>query len=196
MAISYVQTDTSAPAGTIAACSGKAVQNAFARLATVGGSAGSTQVLPIPRVDRVSAMVEIVPASGVTWAAGEWTVPFNCTQANANVTLDGVYICRLNSSDVSQATIGSTTSIGTVLSSTGVTNVSVTGSAQTPSVGDKVYILYGFLTTGSPEAVGWTPDQTIVSPFTVPAADDPGRPAIVRLHSTGMMMGNLGRYYV
>lgn len=195
MSLAYVQSDTVAPAGTIAACSGAAVQNAVARLAALGGSAGSTQVTSTPRNVRASAMMEFTPAADVVWNAGSWSIPWNVTNANANATLEEVHVCRLNSSNVSQATIGSTTGIGTALSSTGVITTNVTGSAQTPSAGDKVYIVFVFDTNGSPQAIGWTPDQTITTPFTLPASN-PWRPAVARIHAVDLMIGNLGRHHV
>ena len=195
MGLSYVQTNTIAPAGTIAACSGATVQNAVAKLASLGGSAGDFAVTSTPRVKRASAMFEFVPAAGVIWNAGTIGVPLNVTSANANAALDEVFVCRLNSSDVSQATMGSVTGIAHTLSSIEIITTNVTVSAQTPSVGDKVYIVLVFTTTGSPEAFQWLPNQTITTPFTEPD-NDLGRPAVVRMHATDLMVNNLGRHRV
>ena len=59
MGLSYVQTNTIAPAGTIAACSGATVQNAVAKLASLGGSAGDFAVTSTPRVKRASAIANV-----------------------------------------------------------------------------------------------------------------------------------------
>lgn len=195
MGLSFVQTDTTAPAGGITACSGKTVSSTVAaRLCTEGGTAGESVATSGPRVDRASAMFEISPGANVDWLAGTISVPFNVTSANANVTWSGCYVCRLNSSNVSRATMGSTTGIADTLSSTGVRTVNVTVSAQpTAAATDKVYIVLTFTTPASTENFGWIPNQTITTPF---LASNPGSVAVSRMHAMDMMVNNLGRHRV
>jgi hypothetical protein len=83
-----------------------------------------------------------------------------------NFTLREVYICRVNSSDVSQATIGSDTAVNTVLTSTGVRSGTISGSAQTPNSGDYVNIVFVF-TNGAmtTQSIGVTHNQLIDTPL-------------------------------
>lgn len=139
-------------------------------------------------------MFEFSPGANVDWLAGTLTVPLNITTANANVTLDSCYVCRLNSSNVSQATLGSLTSIGTVMSSTGVQTLNVTVSAQpTAASTDKVYVVICFTTPGTTQNISMTPNQTITTPF---LASNPGSVAVSRMHAMDLMVNNLGRHRV
>ena len=83
-----------------------------------------------------------------------------------NITLTAVYICRVNSSNVSQATIGSSTGLTTVMNGA-VYSGNVTGTAQTPSAGDYVNIVFVF-TNGamSTQTFNITANQLIDTPFT------------------------------
>jgi hypothetical protein len=176
MAISYNQTGSASGAGEIAACSGATVIGTQAQncLCTIGGSAGGALTVGGTQFDigtnLAAVMMEIVPAAGVTWSSGTWTVRLNVTTLNANITWTATYICRLNSSNVNQATIGSLTAQTTSLGSTGVKTHSVTnGSSQTPGAGDKAYIVCVFSVANSNnQSFGWTPNQAIDTPLTAP----------------------------
>lgn len=114
-----------------------------------------------------------VVGAGVSWDAGTWTTRINITTANMNITATAVYICRVDSSGNNQATIGSATGLSISFGSTGVKSQDVTGSGQTPSVGDVVWVVYE-LTNGamSAQAFSHTPTQLIDSPFTL-SVDSP-----------------------
>lgn len=173
MAVDYNQTATGAGAGNIAACStgtniGTQSKNS---LCTEGGSAGGAVTVGGSQLDigtgRACVYMEIVPPSDTGWASGNWTVRLNVTTANSLVTWTDTYICRLNSSNVSQATIGSLTGQSISLGSTGVKTMTVSGSAQTPNAGDKVYIviIVSVVTTNN-QSFGITWNQAVSSPFT------------------------------
>lgn len=178
MAIDYQQTDTVAPNGEQQECSATAVvATAISRLCSVGGTPGSAaaQIGGAAWDAGVSGsfiMFEFTPAAGVTWDAGDFVVRLNVTGAIANAQWTATYVCRLNSSGTNQATIGSLTGQTTSVATTGVKTHTVSGAAQTPGVGDKVYIVLVLTAiTGNNKIMQFTPDQLITSPFTAPAED-------------------------
>jgi hypothetical protein len=83
-----------------------------------------------------------------------------------NLTLSSVFICRVNSADVNQATIGSATGLGISLGTTGVKTVNVTGTAQTPNVGDYINIVMVY-TNGAmtSQSFQFQPTQLIDTPL-------------------------------
>lgn len=180
MAIDYQETDGDggAPSGS-AYCAGVAAAwtTSHDRAAVVGGSAGSVAVGHQNVNSGLSAVVHpriIAPASGVTWEAGTWTINHNVTTANANLTITGCYICRLNSSFASQATIGSRTDLSISLGTTGVKQFTVTGASQSPSEGDLVAVLIQVSSAAMNSSHSYTPNQIISSPFTETLADNRG----------------------
>lgn len=185
MAIDYQQTDDAGTAGAIAACSGATVGNAnLNRVASVGGTPGSSLLNTLGGTEfdtglsRALLFFEITPAAGVVWAAGDWTVRLNISSQANNVTWTETHICRLNSSNVSQATIGSLTGQTTGINTTGVKTHVVAGSSQSPSAGDKVLIVFVFASNQNNRFFVPVFDQIITSPFTVAAV---GHPATRRL---------------
>src|SRR5262245_22125352 len=141
MAATYAQTATVAPAGSAVACSGGVLIGSGQEqdcLCSIGGTAaGSAVTVGGSAFDagagQAGVMYEIQPGSSAAWNSGNWTVRLNVTTANANITWTDTYICRLNSSNVSQATIGSLTGQSTSLGTTGVKTHTVSGSSQTPA---------------------------------------------------------------
>ena len=173
MAINFTQTNTSGGvcSSDAAYCSGGTNgTGGTPRLCSDGGSTGSlsTDATIGGLVTRVVGIFTIDVAAGVAWNSGTWTVRLNCNAANMNLTLDSVHLCRVNSSCTNQASIGSATSQGISLSTTGVKTVSVTGSAQTPGVGDRIVVVVGIINGAmTSQATSFTADQNIDSPFTV-----------------------------
>jgi hypothetical protein len=170
----YHQTATAAGAGKIAACSGATPIGTQAQTstATIGGTSGGAVTVGGTQFDigtnLAAVYMEIDPAAGDQWKAGNYVVRLNVTTLNANITWTGTYICRLNSSNVSQATIGSLTGQTTSLGSTGVKTHTVSGAAQTPAAGDKIYIVCVFsVVTSNNQSFGWTPNQDIDTPLVV-----------------------------
>jgi len=170
MAFSYTPTST-AGAAVAAYCSGLTVDSGpIARKAVTGGTADTAETVTIAAsaTNLIEYGYEIDPTATTVWAGGTWTINLNVTTAAATgTTWSEVYICRLNSSNVNQATIGSNTSVGVSVTSTGNKSTTVTGSAQTPNPGDKVYIVLAFTNSKtSTHTLGVTPaGNDIVSPF-------------------------------
>lgn len=185
--INYTQTDT-APSGSLGSfCSSRSGDDASIRTATNGGTAG-TSALNVSSSssasNTISFTVKVTIDSGTSWASGTWTWRLNVTTANMNITLNEVYICRVDSSDVSQATIGSATALGISCGATGVKSGTISGSAQTPNTGDYVRILFCFSSSAmSVQLTGITPNQNIDSPFTIsgriPRTTSIGHPFII-----------------
>lgn len=144
---------------------------------------------------------EAVVASGVTWGAGTWTVHTRVATANMNLTITAIYICRINSSGVSQATIASSTGLSdTSWQSTGTKTFTVTGgAAQTPSAGDRFVVVFA-LSNGamSLQSVTLTEnaDGTIdvVAPFTA-SSSTTGTASVAATKpsvAAGGLRGNVG----
>src|SRR5262245_65381674 len=114
-------------------------------------------------------MNEWTPDASLTWDAGTWTVRLNVTTANASIQWTDTYICKVNSTctNSSATTIGSLTGQTTSLGTTGVKTHSVTGSAVTPSAGDKVVVMicHTNVSANMNQTFAWTPNQLVDSPF-------------------------------
>lgn len=153
-------------------CTGSSLtsQNHSSVTAESGGTLGSTPFGLFTAGSEtlvVSGIFKCTVNSGVSWNAGTWTWRLNVTSSNMFITLERVYICRVNSSDTNQATIGSATGLGLSLGSTGVLSGNITGSAQTPSAGDYVGIFFVVSNSNmNNQQISYTPDQVINSPFT------------------------------
>lgn len=175
MAINFTQTDSDNAAVDTsterAGCSG-AIYSGLAASpeCTDGGTAGTLGMsfrLAASAVGEAGLCLVCVPAAGTTWAAGTWTVRFNVTTANMNLTVTAVHICRANSSGTNQETIGSATGLSISLGTTGVKSQAVTGSAVTPAAGDLVtVVLVGDNGSMSAATASITRGQNIDSPFT------------------------------
>ena len=175
MAINYTQTDTVSDFDGYEVCAGAYGGGASnSRQASDGGSAGSTPVADTTLSSGTARhdLVEIHPDAGTTGSSGTWTVRLNVTTGNMNLSITAVHICRVNSSGVSQETIGSATGLSISLSSTGVKSQDVTGSAVTLAAGDLVTIVFTVVNGAmSNQSFFWTPNQNIDSPFTAAAVE-------------------------
>ena len=175
MAIDYQQENTAMVCTPAAFCSGASMNTATdPRQAVEGGSAGGLGVnLTIDQASLIACFFyEVLADVADTWAAGNWTVRVNLTGGNADVTLEEVHICRVNSSCVNQETLGSNTGLG--LSTTGgQQNVVVNQpSAASPSAGDKIIIVLVFTNaaTMGNQKTQLTHDQLITSPYVAAGA--------------------------
>src|SRR5574341_118548 len=168
MAINFQQTDTDdSRNGNNTFCSDAVTNGLVAsnedRQATDGGTAGSTPVtlgLGGSVVNAGGVAWYCIVASGVTWAAGTWTVRMNVTTANMNMTWTKCFLCRVNSANVNQETLGSVTGLAISLSTTGVKTATITGSAATPSAGDSVAVVIVVDNAAmTAQTFDYTPDQ-------------------------------------
>ena len=121
MALNFQQTDTNGSLTNQAYCS---VGGGFTgnKIASVGGTVGSVDVVLSLSSSQTGLAItfDLTVGSNVSWAAGTWTVRFNITTANMNLTCTSIYICRISSGNVNQATIGSATGLSISLGTTGV----------------------------------------------------------------------------
>ena len=174
MTISFTQTAILAVCGAAVYCSANSLNSTTSlRQATVGGIAGATQVdqpIDILASTLIAVFFECIVGTGTSWDAGTWTVNLNVTTGSGDsfITWDGLDICRINSSCVNQASIASASALNIpCFGAAGIRTTTVSGSAQTPSAGDKVMVLLAFSNTlsGVIRNFGYTPNATIDSPF-------------------------------
>ncbi len=171
----FQQTDTAAPLGTDVACSGATVAaTPLARLATDGGAAGTTEVLPKHGVGvsgLAFVMVEIDPGEDVP--SGDHVTRWDITTANLNITLQAVHVCYWDDSLSSFSSLGSTTSIGDDLDAA-VKTVTITGADAGPTyaAGDRLYYVFVGDTAADHgnEQFGWTPSQLMTTPISEASA--------------------------
>lgn len=159
-----------------ASCSGRSVTGgtAISRDCVDGGSAGTAEILPaLVNVETTVVALQFTSgAIGFTgWQAGDYVIPLDITTTASVLSVEEVYVCRVNSSNVSQETIGSLTGIGRSLGTAQVESFTVSGSATTASATDRIQIIVIFTNThthGGDDAVGITMGQSITTPL------DPG----------------------
>ena len=104
----------------------------------------------------------------IDWAGGSWTVRLNVTTSNMNLTLVGVYICRVNSDGSgSLETLGSATGLSISLGSTGVKSQAVTtSSATSPGATDRLKIFFDISNSAmTNQSYTITTDQVLNSPL-------------------------------
>lgn len=143
------------------------------------GTVAHSQALGASDTNVKTILFQIPVNAGVSWNAGTWTVRFNVTTANMNITVTEIYVCRQTTAGA-DFTIGSATGLSISCGATGVKSQAVTGAAQTPSVGDEVYVVI-IASNGSMTAQSFsiTPNQNIDSPFTEPDPDPRRKPVNV-----------------
>ena len=175
MTMTFQQTDTTQVCALSNYCSSVGGTIEAGRQASVGGTAGSTEQTfscAASQADDNEFSFECIVPAGSTWGSGDWTINVNFSTGNMDATWASCFICRVNSSCVNQATIGSATGLG-ISTSAGAQSTVISGAAQTPSAGDKVIITLGFSNSNTMVArtVGITPSLTIVAAgFEAPAA--------------------------
>jgi hypothetical protein len=169
--MSFQQTDTGDTAPRTAYCSGLTLNTSDSTgrqdsyLGTLGTGTYGAQV-DANANNRAGYWNQIVVPAGTAWNAGTWTINIDVTQGATGVTLTNAYLCRVSSSNVNEATIGSATGLNIDMSATGVKTLTIAGTAQTPAAGDFVELIVGFSnSTSSHPVVYWKPNQVINSPF-------------------------------
>ncbi len=171
--ISLQQTDTAAPCGFAAYCStqGNSGGTTGASDCRSGGTAGTTPV-SVDMVNletRLNLVVFSTPDLGVTdWAAGDYIVRLNIDAGSTVVTWEDSHVCRVNTSCVSQETLGSLTSQAIDLSSTGEVTMTVSASSTTAAATDRLAFVLVFSNShehGGNDAVDYMPDSIITTPI-------------------------------
>ena len=180
MARNWVETDNDAPhAPTVAGsppyyCSGLTATSEGAHNRDLEDTfpAGSSEVTLTVDVDTGAPQIAMQFSSEAvgetSWAAGTWGINIDITSGNASLILDTIVVCRLNSSDVSQATVGQLLGIGQMMGA-GQSLHNITGAAQgSTGVGDKFVVLIAITNTSTKKAltVGITPSLLITTPLT------------------------------
>lgn len=165
------QTDTMSICAAQTSCSGLAATGQDKRKAIEGGTAGTiTHTVSIPKDSTVAAFSWecAVPTAYYNWAAGDWKVEVHVKNTSSILELDSVYICRQNSSCVSQETIVSQTSIGQAWTSDVVYTYTFSGVRRlNPGVGDHVVVIVGVKNTSTlfGTFANCEFDREITSPF-------------------------------
>lgn len=186
---SYQQTDTSdTNIRTISPFSAGQVD--VSKRMSVGGSAGSVAgTVSVASSNDGNSGSDLNfrtadgdPASADDWAAGDWTVRFNVTTANMNLTWDGLGIAAVDAAESASTSILTATSLAISCSTTGVKSATRSGSAPASNK-DHIQVSCGF-TNGamSTQTLGVTPSELIDGPFSAAAAlYPPPRPAVVEM---------------
>ena len=156
-------------------CSSASDLMSAGRLASVGGSAGSVEVvlsIAASATDdaEFSWLLEFV--DDTTPDAGDWTFNFDFTSGGMFQKLVSVAACRLNSTCVDQSDTIVEVVAQSIATDEGDKAVVINqAGAGTFNNGDKVLVVCGFSnSTHGALDTGITPSLTIVSPWTAPAA--------------------------
>jgi len=177
--LAFQQTDSTFSNGESNACSPYGpVYTYNQRTATIGGSAGTADVTC--QIDNSSVQwglqSKLTIPSDTNWNAGTWTVRLRTSSTvPSELKLHSIYICRVNSSNVSQATIGSV-SVNTTIATNTTYTATISGSSQTPSLGDYVNIVFVFENTKTgvgTQTFTIKSNQVINSPFSTAPSPSP-----------------------
>ena len=169
--LSFQQTDTTtSPSLTSSSLcvTGRTYNTGIQKDATINGTAGSglnTFGLSNFQTNQVHYQIKVIIPSGTTWNAGTWTVRLDA-ELDGFTDIKNIDICRVNSSGVSQATIGTLSMTEAGGAGRTVYTHSISGSSQSPSAGDYVVITYSFsyrAFSGSSNRI--YPSQIINSPY-------------------------------
>lgn len=186
MATFYRQTDANINCALAAFCSGlNAAPTEQSTEIDEGSLPGTTEeTISIGSVDTKQRAYymqpALAPSTDFDWNTGNWVVRIDITTASMDTFWEDSYICRVNSACTSQATIGSLIDQNISLGSTGVKTMTVSGLAQTPSVGDSFVVVLAFSTTShAGSSAGITPDRFLDTPLTPVGA---GVPVAVGFH--------------
>ena len=119
--------------------------------------------------NRLNLVVFSSPDLGVTdWAAGDYIIRINITTTTSSILWADSYVCRVNTSCVSQETLGSLTNQGITLSFTGETAMTISCSATTALATDRLAFVLAMSNShehGGDDAFGYTPDAIITTPI-------------------------------
>ena len=169
--LTFQQTDGSATHGQSVACSGATLTgdtgNDFA--IAPGGTAGVTpRTITVAGSATEAAMFFESGAVGYTkWDAGVWRIDLTISSATGDLRLREIYVCRVNSSGVSQGTVASSAfdyELGDT--STPALFSCFQENDVTAAATDRVYIVMVIQNTdGSPQGMSYTPSNKVYSPI-------------------------------
>ena len=105
------------------------------------------------------------------WPAGNWTVDLRVSTAQNNIAWTGVWICRIDDTCGTVASVGSETT-STDISAGGLFSKTVSGDATSGLDTERVYVVCEFTNSHSmtSRTVGITPSETVTSPIPEPEA--------------------------
>ena len=172
MALTFQQTDEVSACAPMAACAPAPSSPIEAPLVDVSmrvdGTPGTTEeTMDIPAGSSVyKTFFQSGQVGRADWPGGDWTVNINITTAQNNITLSGVWICRIKDDCTPDVAVGSNTT-GFDASAAGVISVPVSGTLTSGLETDRVYIVCEFTNSHSMTArtVGVTPSETVASPI-------------------------------
>lgn len=172
MPLTFTQKDVATSCGPQPSCSGGAVgTNTIDREMEDGATGGSTEVTADigGSTSNLTLFFQSTALNELVWESGTWTVRLNVTTGNMDLSLEGIWICREDSSCSTVATIGSDTSMSTQLDA-GTYSWNISGVATDDTDGgsetDTVYIAMEVANSHmNARTLGITPDQTIDSPI-------------------------------
>ena len=176
MPIILTETDTAADDCTTTqiACSGFAASGDQSRKkATAGGTAGTTAVtLATGGTDFIRTQIGFQSANdepnSTSWESGNWVVRVEVTTSNMNVTWENTYVCRITGPTggcAASNSVGSLTSQGTSLGTTGVKTHTVSGAAQAGAAAtDEMAIMLATDDNGMVQSWAFKPSQNIDTP--------------------------------
>ncbi len=189
----YAQTDDAQSPTLAAYCSTVGGTPEQGRQATIGGTTGVTATASIScgagQTDDLEISYECLLPTDAVSSAEDATITIDISLNSMNVDWDSCFICRVNSSDVNQETIGSATGLGiTTNGNGGILSTTISCSAVTFAAGDYVIIALGFSETAGHSAVNiqMTPNQVFLLPFNAPV----GGNAPLFYDHLRMMQGN------
>ena len=172
MTFEFVQTDAEPDCGVSTFCAtGSINTDELTSQLEVDGTPGSTPQAADIDSNQTTLISFMQSTGGVgeeTWDAGTWSIPFNVTDSQSNLTWTNVWVCRVSDTCGHVATIGQTSPDVEV--SGGVITHTVSGSEHTGDASDDVYIVaevhndHGH----TDRTIQITPDQTVVSPIEAP----------------------------
>lgn len=173
--ITFQQTDEVSPCAPMAACAPAPSSPIEAPLVDASmradGTAGATEeTMDIPAGSSVyKAFFQSGQVGQVDWPGGDWTVNINISTAQNDITLSGVWVCRIQDDCTPDVAVGSNTTSFDA-SAAGVISVPVTGTLTSGLTTDRVYIVCEFTNghTMNARTVGITPSETVASPIPEP----------------------------
>ena len=160
-----------------------------------GGTAGSSEVtvsLPASLNGNLTSSAHFRTAAGVpnaNFASGNWTVRFEVTSSNMNITWDAIGIAGVNAAVTGASIVYQVTGLAISCATTGVKSHTGAGAAITTNT-DHIQISLGFSNgdTMMTQTLGITPSQNVDSPLEPPAAS---RYGFVNFQDPGVFMRRL-----